>query len=226
MTGGSPSQGWGSPIVIPNLRGSSGGSARRRRVLPEEISALVRSHPTTAAAMQRDTSGEVSRGRSSHDGRRAESLMSGRDYRGLDERGAAEKVPRRRGAGGTRLVEHSQQQPLTAPSSNQSLSNWFPMSEKPPYTTKYGTVVWEGGAAMPLLQAHKWVTSTQKARRRLRGFFSRSFFYRRSPAFVVGRNDFFTPSHTFHTIYAHACPFTAFFVSGQTLAVNHSITIL
>jgi len=55
-------------FVIPILRGRSGESARRRQVLPEEISVLVRSHRTTAATMPRDRSGEVSRGRSSPTG--------------------------------------------------------------------------------------------------------------------------------------------------------------
>jgi len=63
------------------LRGRSGGSARRRQVLPEEISVLVRSHRTTAPAMPRDRGGEVSRGRTSSTERRAESLMQGADGR-------------------------------------------------------------------------------------------------------------------------------------------------
>src|SRR5205085_12492765 len=56
------------------LWGRSDGSARRRQALPEEIAVLVRSHRTTAAVMQRDGGGEVSRGHSSPTGRRAESF--------------------------------------------------------------------------------------------------------------------------------------------------------
>src|SRR5205823_2544427 len=67
------------------LRGRSGGSARRRQALPEEISVLVRSHRTTAPAMARDRGGEVSRSHSSHDGRRAESSNAGSRRRGFDD---------------------------------------------------------------------------------------------------------------------------------------------
>ena len=76
---GSPGQGRGSPIVIRKLWGRSDGSARRGQALPEEISALVRSHRTTAAVMPGDRGGEVSSGHSSLTGRGAQSLMQGAD---------------------------------------------------------------------------------------------------------------------------------------------------
>src|SRR2546423_11955175 len=78
---GHPARDGEARLSFGTLRGRFGGSARRRQALPEEISVLVRSHRTTAAAMQRDRSGEVSRGHSSHDGRRAESLKQGADGR-------------------------------------------------------------------------------------------------------------------------------------------------
>ena len=81
MQRGSPGQGRGSPIVMRKLWGRSDASARRRPALPEEISAVVRSHRTTARATARDSGGEVSSGRSSLTGRRAKSLMQGAEGR-------------------------------------------------------------------------------------------------------------------------------------------------
>jgi hypothetical protein len=78
---GSPSQVWGSPMVIRTLWGRSDESTRRRQALPEEISVLVRSHRTTGAAMPRDRGGEVSRSPSSLTRRRAESLVQGAVWR-------------------------------------------------------------------------------------------------------------------------------------------------
>src|ERR1035438_1613025 len=78
---GSPGQGRGSPIVMRKLWGRSDGSARRRQALPEEISAVVLTHRTTARATGRDSGGEVSSGHSSRTGRRAKSLMQGAEGR-------------------------------------------------------------------------------------------------------------------------------------------------
>jgi len=71
---GSAGQGRRNPIVIRTLWGKSDESTRRRQALPEEVSAPVRVCWTTATVMERDRNREVSRGRSSHDGRRAESV--------------------------------------------------------------------------------------------------------------------------------------------------------
>ena len=74
---GNPARDGNARLSFGSRMGRSDESGRRRHVLPREVSALVRSHRTTEAAMQRDRSREVSRGRSSSTERRAESLMQG-----------------------------------------------------------------------------------------------------------------------------------------------------
>lgn len=98
---GHPARAGKARLSFRTLRGRSDGSARRRQVLPEEISTLVRSHRTTAAAMQWDRGREVSKGRSSSTGRRAESFSSRSRGKDFDGRKAAERrqAPRRRWGG-------------------------------------------------------------------------------------------------------------------------------
>ncbi len=171
MQRGSPGQGRGSPKVIRTLWGRSDGSAGRRQALPEEISFLVRSHRTTAAAMQRDRGGEVSRGHSSHDGRRAESSNAGsrlrvsmtdygrkqrysvRNLRGPRRGGEAEPTCRVRG--GTFQFTASHQKRVLA---SRGAS---PFEETAVYI-KVRTVVWEDGVARPLLP-DSWTRSRSGA---------------------------------------------------------------
>ena len=146
---GHPARDGNARLSFGTLRGRSDGSARRRQVLPEEISVLVRSHRTTAAAMRRDRGGEVGRGLtrseeegsvlsrirlamrlclwSSPTGRRAESLTS-RSRRSVSmsaERQKGEQHHGDEGAGGTRSTEHGRQQAFTAFDHQRALTSQF-----------------------------------------------------------------------------------------------------
>ena len=146
MQRGSPSQGWGSPKVIRTLWGRSDGSARRRQALPEEISVLVRSHRTTAAAMQRDRGGEVSRSHSSHDGRRAESSNAGSRLRvSMTDYGRKQRYSVRNGACHGAVARRNRPAAFVeALLSSRHLTrneSWrlaaLHRLKKPPYTSKY-----------------------------------------------------------------------------------------